>query len=134
MFWTAKPELWFLQVEASFENRHPKITRDESKFSHVLQHLPQDVLVECQQAVTNQNSYAVLKVALICKYGRSEAKKNAELLELNSRKGGALGDKKPSSFLRKIRTLSNSSYQAMERAMFLHHMPTTVRTALEGYF
>ena len=40
VFWTAEPELWFLQVEASFENRHPKITRDESKFSHVRQHLP----------------------------------------------------------------------------------------------
>ena len=130
IFWTSEPELWFLQVEASFENRHPKITRDESKFSHVLQHLPQEVLVECQHAVTNQNSYTVLKAALISEYGRSEAKKNAELLELNARKGGALGDKKPSSFLRKIRTLSNSSYEAMERAMFLHHMPTTVRTAL----
>ena len=36
-FWMAEPELWFMQVEANFENRTPKITTDSSKFSYVLQ-------------------------------------------------------------------------------------------------
>ena len=130
-FWMAEPEIWFMQVEANFENRHPKITVDYTKFTHVLQALPQEVLSDCQHALLagGDDRYGTLKAALIKAYGKSRAKKNAELLALNS-KSGMLGDRKPSTFLMKIRKLSDSSYEAMERAMFLHHMPLPVRTAL----
>ena len=78
-FWMAEPELWFMQVEANFENRTPKITTDSSKFSYVLQTLPQDVLSDCQHAVCalGPAHYDVLKAALIKAYGRSAAKNNA---------------------------------------------------------
>jgi len=130
-FWSSSPELWFAQVEANFDNRNPKITSDTSKYNHVLQALPLEVLEDCEHAVQaqGQDRYGKLKTALIKIYGKTLAEKNAELLALSSKPGG-LGDKKPSSIMMKIRTLSGSSYDALERALFLNQMPTAVRTAL----
>ena len=130
-FWMTAPELWFAQTEANFENRHPKITTDASKYAQILQALPQEVLMECEHAITNegQERYRVLKEALIKAYGKSRAKKSAELLAMAARPGG-LGDRKPSNLLMKIRNLSGSSYEALERAMFLNQLPPQVRTAL----
>ena len=130
-FWMTAPELWFAQTEANFENRHPKITQDGSKYAQTLQALPQEVLIECEHVVVNegQDRYRHLKEALIKAYGKSRAKKNAELLAMSSRPGG-LGDRKPSNLLMKIRNLSGSSYEALERAMFLNQLPPQVRTAL----
>ena len=39
-FWMASPELWFKQVETSFDTRNPKITVDSSKYNQVVQALP----------------------------------------------------------------------------------------------
>ena len=50
-FWVTSPELWFAQVEANFDTRHPKITVDSSKYNHVLQVLPQEVLTEVRDAI-----------------------------------------------------------------------------------
>ena len=63
--------------------------------------------------------------------GKTQDTKNGELLELATRSVG-LGDKKPSSILIKIRNLSGSSYDALERAMFLNTLLVTVHTALAG--
>ena len=130
-FWVASPELWFSQVEANFETRNPKITTDSSKYNHIMQALPQDVLNDCEHAVQAQgpDRYNKLKATLIKIYGKSPATKNAELLSLTAKPGG-LGDRKPSSIMMKIRTLSGASYDAMERAMFLGQLPLTIRTAL----
>ena len=63
-----------------------------------------------------------MKKALLKSYGRSAAKKNAELLSMLARSGG-IGDRKPSTLLMRIRTLSGASYDAMERAMLLNQLP-----------
>ena len=73
--------------------------------------------------------YSLLKRALLKAYGRSPAKKAAELLAMTARPGG-IGDRKPSNLLMKIRTLSGANYDALERAMFLNQLPNAVRTAL----
>ena len=87
--------------------------------------------MDCQHAVsaTGPNWYENIKTSLIKAYGKTEATKNAELLEMASRPG-SLGDRRPSNILMKIQTLSGASYDALERAMFLNHMPLSVRTAL----
>ena len=43
---------------------------------------------------------------------------------------GGIGDRKPSTLLMRIRSLSGSNYDAMERALFLNQLPQAVRTAL----
>ena len=127
----ASPELWFKQVEANFDTRSPKITVDSSKYNHVVQALPQEVLTECETAVNAEgdNRYQVLKEALISVYGKSTAQKGSELLALSSRPG-SLGDRKPLSVMMRICSLSSRSYNNMDRAMLLNVLPQQVRIAL----
>ena len=86
-FWSSSPELWFAQVGANFDNRNPNITSDTSKYNHVLQALPLEVLEDCEHAVQAQgpDCYEKLKTALIKIYGKTLAEKNAELLALSSK-------------------------------------------------
>ena len=130
-FWANKPELWFAQIVANFEARAPKITTESSRYAYALQALPQDVLTEVEHVVAtvSNEKYSLLKRALLKAYGRSPAKKNAELLAMTARPGG-IGDRKPSNLLMKIRMLSGASYDALERAMFLNQLPHAVRTCL----
>ena len=130
-FWTSSPELWFAQAEANFETRNPKITSDVSKYSHTLQALLHEVLMDVQHAITatGQNRYAVVKAALLTTFGKSPAQKTAELLAMVARPGGLVG-RRPSNIMMKIRTLTDSNYDNLERAMFLSQVPAAVRTAL----
>ena len=72
-----------------------------------------------------------MKAALIKSYGKTQATKNSELLEMAARPG-SMGDLRLTNIMMKIRNLSGLSYDALERAMFLNQLPTAVRTALAG--
>ena len=87
-------------MEANFDTRSPKITTDTSKYNHVIQALPQEVLTKCETAANavGNDRYETLKQALISVYGKSEAQKGSELLMMTTRPG-ALGDRKPSSVM-----------------------------------
>ena len=129
-FWSAKPELWFAQVEAAFDTRNPKITQDSTKFSHVLQVLPEVALLKVEHVIARggDGRYEALKEALIESFGKSVPAKQAQLVGLCA--NPSLGDRKPIEYLRHIQSLSGSDYKAVERAIFLHGMPPVVRTAL----
>ena len=130
-FRLANPRLWFAHIEANFDSRNPKITTESSRYSYALQALPQDILAEVEHVIesTSNTKYTLLKQALLKAYGKSTAKKNAELLAMTARPGG-IGNCRPSNLLMTICTLSGSSYEALERAMFLSQLPLAVRTAL----
>ena len=129
-FWSAKPELWFAQVEAAFDTRNPKITQDSTKFSHVLQVLPEVALLKVEHVIARggDGRYEALKEALVESFGKSVSAKQAQLVGLCA--NPSLGDRKPIEYLRHIQSLSGSDYKAVERAIFLHGMPPVVRTAL----
>jgi len=42
-FWTEDPYLWFLHAEAAFRNA--QITQSKTKFDHIVQKLPQKIMV-----------------------------------------------------------------------------------------
>ena len=42
-FWTEDPDLWFLHAEAAFRNA--QITQSITKFDHIVQKLPQKIMV-----------------------------------------------------------------------------------------
>ena len=132
-FWSSDPDLWFLQVEAVFDNRTPRITQDSTKYNHVLAALPQEVARSVRQVIrlpaTTPDRYDQLKAALDLTYGKTPAKKNDELIEFAASRE-VITDIKPSVMLMHIRDLSANSYQALERAIFLCRLPHEVRMAL----
>ena len=132
-FWTSEPDMWFFQIEAVFNNRTPKVTKDSTKFNQAVAALPQDVLLEIRHVmelpVTDTNRFRKLKEALVETFGKDDEEKRAELLRFCSRSDG-LGDRKPINLLMHIRHLAGNSYEALERAMFLNQLPAPVRTAL----
>ena len=73
-----------------------------------------------------RTKYNTLKKALIKTFGKSQAKKNAELLNLNG-----LGDKRPTALLRKTNAL-NGDPQTLKHALFLANLPSDVRSILAG--
>ena len=127
-FWTARPEVWFRQVEAQFQTRKPVITADLTKFNHVVATLD-NVTAEFKAIIlsppTNDKyKYAVLKAALINAFGKTQASKDMELLSLSG-----LGDRKPSSLLRHMESL-NADPKTLLRALFLAQLPMEVRCVL----
>ena len=82
----------------------------------------QDVLVSPPEA----EKYATLKKALIKAFGKSQAQRDRELLNLNG-----LGDRKPTALLRRINAL-NEDPQTLKRALFLSNLPADVQSILAG--
>ena len=133
-FWITRPELWFVQVESAFRNRHPPVTADIIRFDCVIGALPNEVLEKVEHVITGVpqvgGRYAALQNALIESYGRSTAQKQDELIRLTVSR--SLGDLKPTDFLMKVRALSGSEYDAVERAILLNALPPAVRTVLSN--
>ena len=131
-FWIEYPELWFAQAECVFNNRQPKITKDETKYNYVCEVLPARVISKVRHVILSEDpeseKYILLKNQLLKSFGQKSVTKQAELLEMVSHP--TMGDNIPSDILLQIRNLSGSSYKDVERAIFLLHLPPVVRTAL----
>ena len=101
MFWPTRPELWFMQAMAVFEDRVPPITTDKGKCNLVMRALPCEVMEKVEHVLTGDppvgGRYPALRAALIDCYGRSQASRYAQLIALT--RPGALGDRKPMEFL-----------------------------------
>ena len=133
-FWVTRPEHWFIQVESAFRNRYPPITSDIVRFDCVIGALPNEVLEKVEHVITGVpqvgGRYAALQNALIESYGRSTAQKQDELIKLTVSR--YLGNLKPTDFLMKVRALSGSEYEAVERVILLNALPSAVRTVLSN--
>ena len=131
-FWITRPELWFIQVESAFRNRHPPVTSDIVKFDCVIGALPSDVMEKVEHVLVSPaqvgGRYAALQNALIESYGRTPVQKQDELIQMTVRR--SLGDMKPTDFLMRVRALSGCEYEAVERAILLNALPPEVRTVL----
>ena len=132
VFWLEDPELWFAQVECVFNNRQPKITRDETKYNYVCEVLPARVIAKVRHVILSEvpeaEKYTLMKDQLLKSFGQKSVTKQAELLDMVT--NPSMGDNIPSDVLLRIRNLSSSSYKDVERAIFLLHLPPVVRTAL----
>ncbi|GFN76526.1 transposon ty3-g Gag-Pol polyprotein [Plakobranchus ocellatus] len=102
-FWTTSPEVWFARVEAQFGTKN--ITQDQTRYDYVVSALDVRTAEEVQDVLVNPpdaDRYATLKNTLIKAFGKSQAQRDSELLNLNG-----LGDKKPAGLLRKINALND---------------------------
>lgn len=128
-FWTARPAVWFSQVEAQFATRQPPIENDRTKYNYVVAALDNATAGEVEALLLSppaDDRYLALKTALIKAFGRTQAEKDNELLSLSG-----LGDRKPSGLLRHIRSL-NADPETLLRALFLAQLPIEVRQVLAG--
>ena len=124
-FWHKSPEVWFVRIESQFNTKN--IIQDQTKYDYVVSSLSAEVAEEVQAVLLNPsatNKYINLKKALIKTFGKSQAQKDLELLNLNG-----LGDRKPTALLRKINAL-NDDPQSLKRALFLSNLPSELQTIL----
>ena len=125
-FWQGNPEVWFKQTESVFTTRNPAITTQQTKFDYVIQALDNNTAEKVQSLILNPPAqpYDRLKAALIAAFGKSQAAKDQELLNLNG-----LGDRKPSELLQHMKNL-NADPETLFKAMFLAQLPPGVRRIL----
>ncbi|KAH6943866.1 hypothetical protein HPB50_000197 [Hyalomma asiaticum] len=132
-FWTADPQLWFLQVESQFTAR--RITAELTKYHHVVASLPPAIASEIRDllvAPPAENAYTTLKQLLISRLTPSEPQRLQQLLHDTE-----LGDPTPSQLLRHMRQLLHTAGAAttdadsrLLRELFLQRLPVNVRMIL----
>lgn len=101
-FWKSKPNIWFLQVEAVFATN--AVTEDAHKYNHIVSALDTSIIEEFADIIGNPPStemYKTLKNAIISRTTDSTEKQILKVLT-----GMHLGDKKPSSLWREMKTLA----------------------------
>ena len=124
-FWIKSPEVWFARVEAQFGTKG--IVQDQTKYDYVVSSLDAETADEISAVLLSpplHDKYGTIKKCLIKTFGKTQAQKDAELLNLNG-----LGDKRPTALLRRINAL-NDDPNTLKRALFLANLPTEMRTIL----
>lgn len=126
-FWRANPALWFCQLEAQFDLN--RITRDRSKYNTVVAAIESSVLHQVSDIVLNPPAtdlYIALKKRLLDVFVESEQSRLKKLLgEIE------LGEQKPSSLLREMRSLAGASISdELLKTLFLQRLPTNIQAIL----
>lgn len=128
-FWAEEPEIWFAQVEGQFAISG--ITSDFTKFNYVISHLDNQHSREVKDIIINPptaNKYEKLKAELIKRLSASNEKKIKQLLMHEE-----LGDRKPSQFLRHLKSLAGVDVpEDFLRTIWVSRLPHGIQTVLAG--
>ncbi|XP_011878689.1 PREDICTED: uncharacterized protein LOC105567961, partial [Vollenhovia emeryi] len=126
-FWNEEPELWFAQLEGQFTLSG--ITADSTKYACTLSQLDSRQIKEIKDIITQPpatNKYEAVKKALIQRLSISQEQRTRQLLELEE-----IGDRKPSQFLRHLRTLAgNNVPDTLLRTLWLGRLPNQMQMVL----
>ena len=128
-FWPDKPALWFAQAEAQFAVA--AVTRDETKYFYVVSQLDCRYAAEVEDIITAppvQDKYNVLKDQLIRRMSLSQEQRIRQLLMVEE-----LGDRKPSQFLRHLRSLAGTTgiNDNLLRTLWLQRLPSQAQAILQ---
>lgn len=127
-FWTNKPAVWFGQIEAQFTIAG--ITSDSTMFDYVVAHLDQKLAGEVEDIITKPppkgQRYAKLKEELTRRLSMSDEQRLRQLISEEE-----LGDRRPSQFLRYLRSLASVSLSDdILRQLWLQRLPQQVQAIL----
>ncbi|XP_046399331.1 uncharacterized protein LOC124165850 [Ischnura elegans] len=126
-FWPERPALWFSQLEVQFSLAG--ITSELTKFSHVVAQLDNRHAVEVEDIIVNppsESPYKRITEELISRLSTSQETRIRQLLEHEE-----LGDRKPSQFLRHIRSLAgNSVPDDFVRTLWVNRLPSSAQAIL----
>lgn len=128
-FWAEKPTVWFAQADAQFGIC--AITVDATKYQYVVSQLDTRIAAEVEDIITGPpagRTYPNLKTALIDRLSMSEEKRVRKLLDDEE-----MGDRKPSAFLRHLRSLAGTSSavsDALLKTLWLRRFPAQTAAIL----
>ncbi|XP_076245408.1 uncharacterized protein LOC143185957 [Calliopsis andreniformis] len=125
-FSPADPELWFGMVERSFDASG--VTTELTKFGYVLGALGPQYAAEVPDIIMAPlaEPYTKLKTELIKRLSSSQEQKTRRLLEHEE-----IGDRKPSQFLRHLRSLGRAALpEEFLRTLWLGRLPTNMQVIL----
>ena len=129
-FWTADPQIWFVQVEAQFAARG--ITAQRTMYHHIVGSLTPEIAMEIRDLLLRppaDRPYDVLKDKLIERTAASEQRRLQQLFTAED-----LGDRKPTQLLRRMQQLLGEKAATTDgsiiKELFLQRLPTNVRMVL----
>jgi len=126
-FWPEEPELWFAQLEGQFALGG--ITQDATKYLYVIAHIETKYAREVRDIITQPpeaGKYEAIKKALIQRLTITQEQRTRQLLEHEE-----LGDRKPSQFLRHLRTLAGTNVpEQLLRTLWLGRLPSQMQVIL----
>ncbi|XP_025836388.1 uncharacterized protein LOC112906452 [Agrilus planipennis] len=126
-FMPAEPELWFAIVERNFEVSG--VSAETTKFGYILSALDPKHVIEVKDIALSPPShepYKKLKEELIKRLSSSQEERTRRLLEHE-----AIGDRKPSQFLRHLRDLGGSAVsESVVRTLWLGRLPSSLQAIL----
>lgn len=128
-FWPEEPEIWFAQVEGQFAIAG--ITSDSTKFNHVISQLDNQFSREVKDLIVSPpatDKYSKLKTELIKRLSASREKKIKQLLMHEE-----LGDRKPSQFLRHLKSLAGANVpDDFLKTIWVSRLSHGIQTVLAG--
>ena len=126
-FIPSSPALWFALIERYFQTAG--ITSEAAKFSHAVLALDARYTVEIEDIILNPHAtqpFTSLKETLIKRLSASQEKKTRELLEKT-----VIGDRKPSQFLRELRSLGGTVFRDdVIRTIWISRLPANMQAIL----
>lgn len=128
-FWPEEPEIWFAQVEGQFAISG--ISSDSTKFNHVISQLDNQFSREVKDLIISPpptDKYLKLKTELIRRLTASRENKIKQLLMHEE-----LGDRKPSQFLRHLKSLAGANVpDDFLRTIWVSRLSHGIQTVLAG--
>ncbi|GFY28287.1 uncharacterized protein TNCV_4396211 [Trichonephila clavipes] len=128
-FWADKPTVWFAQAESQFALAH--ITSDVTKFHYIVANFDSRYAAEVDDIIKPPTTgmYEKLKNQLINRLSLSEEQRVRKVLGREE-----VGDRKPSQFLRHLRSLAGGIEikTTLLRSLLLQRLPLHVQAILQG--
>lgn len=127
-FWIDRPSVWFGQAEAQFEIAG--ITQEKTKYSHIIAMLDSRVAGEVAEIIENpptEGCYQYLKTELLKRLSASREDRVRRLLSDED-----IGDRKPSQFLRHLRSLAGTTLKNDDiiRQLWIRRLPSNAQAIL----
>jgi hypothetical protein len=125
-FWPERPAVWFAQAEAQFALAG--ISSEKTKFFHVISQLDHRCVARLEDIITSppeQSSYNTLKTKLVRRLTPSREHRIRQLLTAEE-----MGDRKPSEFLRDLRSLVPEVSDDFLRSIWSSRLPPNIQAML----
>lgn len=126
-FWAHKPSLWFINLEAQFTLAN--ITADGTRYAHLISCLDSKYAAEVEDVITNPpatGKYDKLKGEIIRRLSSSQEQRVRQLLSQEE-----VGDRKPSQFLRHLRSLAGTELNdEFLRSLWANRLPPYIQAII----